>query len=319
MKKTEEKMIPLRKILVGLDATEMDSTLIQFASFLARTYAAENVYFVNIIKDTPLPKAVRKEFPTLMEDAIKDRKRLLEKSVIDNFDMTLPSRVKIAVEQGSFPSKHILKLAEKYSIDAIIVGRKQHLKSNSVVTQRLARRATCSLLIVPERSHAAVCKLMVAIDFSNDSQAAMQEAISVASKCMSEGRKIQIVALHVYQVPSGYHYTGKSYEEFAAVMEDNAKKQYQRFMRKIDTKDIQIKPVFVLENQEDTVATIYEQAVRESVDCIVIGGKGKAASTAFFPIGTNTERLISMDTSIPLLVVRPKHKNAGLIELLQKI
>ncbi len=319
MKKTEEKMIPLRKILVGLDATAMDSTLIQFASFLARTYAAENVYFVNIIKDTPLPRSVRKEFPTLMEDAIKDRKRLLEKSVIENFDMTLPSRVKIAVEQGDFPSKQILKLAEKYSIDAIIVGRKQHLKGNSVVTQRLARRATCSLLIVPEGSQSAVCKLMVATDFSKDSQAAMQEAISVASKCMREGKNVQIVALHVYQVPSGYHYTGKTYAEFADIMESNAQKQYQRFMRKIDTQDIQIKAVFALDSQEDTVATIYGQAVRENVDCIVIGNKGKAASTAFIPIGTNTERLISMDATIPLLVVRAKHKNAGLIELLQKI
>lgn len=311
-------MHPLRKILVGLDATEMDSALIQFASFLARTYSAENVYFINVIKNVPLPNSVRKEFPTLMEDAIKDRKKLLEKTVIENFDMTLSCKVKIAVENGAMPSKHILRLAEKYNIDAIVVGRKKNLKGSSVVTQRLARRAACSLLIVPEKEYSSVCKLMVATDFSQDSMAAMEEAIAVASKCKSEGKNAEILALHVYQVPSGYHYTGKSYEEFAQIMEQNARKEYQKFLRKVDTKGIEIKPIFT-DKQEDIVATIYEKAVKEEVDCIVIGGKGKTASTAFFPIGTNTERLISMDTNIPLLVVRPKHKNAGLMEMLQKI
>lgn len=312
-------MHPLRKILVGLDATEMDSTLIEFASFLARTYSAENVYFVNVIKNIQLPSSVRKEFPTLMEDAIKDRKKLLEKKVIENFDMTLSSKVKIAVEQGPMPSKHILRLAEKYNIDAIVVGRKQNLKGSSVVTQRLARRATCSLLIVPEKEYSSVSKLMVATDFSKDALAAMEEAIAVASKCISEGKNAEITALHVYQVPSGYHYTGKSYEEFAHIMEENARKEYQKFLRKIDTKGIEITPMFALDKQDDIVATIYENAVQENVDCIVIGGKGKAASTAFFPIGTNTERLVSMDANIPLLIVRPKHKNAGLMEMLQKI
>ncbi len=312
-------MNPLRKILVGLDGTEMDNTLIQFASFLARTYSAENVYFVNVIKNTSLPNAVKKEFPTLMEDAIKDRKKVLEKKVIENFDMTLPSRVKIAVEQGPLPSKQILKLAEKYNIDAIVVGRKQNLKGSSVVTQRLARRATCSLLIVPEKEFSSVCKLMVATDFSKDSQAAMEEAVAIASKCISEGMKPEVLALHVFNVPSGYHYTGKSYEEFAQIMENNARKEYQKFINKIDTKGIEITPVFALDRHDDIVASIYDTAVKEEVNCIVIGGKGKTASTAFFPIGTNTERLISMDANIPLLIVRPKHQNAGIIEMLQKI
>lgn len=312
-------MHPLRKILVGLDGTEMDSSLIQFASFLARTYSAENVYFVNVIKHTQLPTSVRKEFPNLMEDAIKERKRVLEKRVIENFDMTLSCKVKIAVDQGQLPSKQILQLADKYNIDAIVVGRKKNLKGSSVVTQRLARRATCSLLIVPEKEYASVCKLMVATDFSKESEAAMHEAIAVASKSISEGTKAEITALHVYQVPSGYYYTGKSYEEFAKIMEDNAKKEFQKFLRKIDTKGIQITPAFTLGKHDNTVGAIYDTAVKENADCIVIGGKGKAASTAFFPIGTNTEKLIGKDTNIPLLIVRPKHKNVGLIEMLQKI
>jgi len=313
-------MYPLKKILVGLDATNMDKTLIQFASFLAHTTSAEEVYFVNVIKSTQLPSALRKEFPNLMEAAICDRRKALEKTVIEHFDLTdLGIKVKISVEQGNLPSKSILKIATRHDIDAIVVGRKKNLKDSSVVTQRLARRATCSLLIVPEKDYSIVNRIMVATDFSKDSLAAMEEAIFVAEQGRKDGRDVEVVCYHAYQVPSGYHYTGKTYEECGAVMRKNAEKNYLKFISKVDTRDVNIKPVFSLNRNEKAVAAIYEKAVELGVDCIVIGGKGKAASTDFFPIGTNTEKLISRSSSIPLLIVRPKHKNAGLMEMLQRI
>ena len=312
-------MYDLKKIMVCLDATEIDNSLIEFASFLARTESAESIYFVNIIKKAQLPTDLKKEFPDLMERALIDRKKELEKKVIERFDLTLGIKVKIAVETGSMPSRHILKLAEKHNIDAIVVGRKQNIKSSSVVTQRLARRATCSLLVVPEKEYTSVSKIMVAADFSKESVSAMKEAVAVALKESTPNNQVEIILHHSYQVPVGYHYSGKSFEQSAMVMKENAKKNYRKFMNKIDTKGIQVTPNFTLVKNEDVSANIEENARKHQVDLLVIGGKGKTASTAFIPIGTNTEKLISRVNDIPLLVVRPKHKNAGLIEMLQRI
>ena len=312
-------MYDLKKIMVCLDATEIDNSLVEFASFLARTESAESIHFVNIIKKTQLPTDLKKEFPDLMERALIDRKKELEKKVIERFDLTLGIKVKIAVETGSMPSRHILKLAEKHNIDAIVVGRKQNIKSSSVVTQRLARRATCSLLVVPEKEYTSVSKIMVAADFSKESVSAMKEAVAVALKESTPNNQVEIILHHSYQVPVGYHYSGKSFEQSAMVMKENAKKNYRKFMNKIDTKGIQVTPNFTLVKNEDVSANIEENARKHQVDLLVIGGKGKTASTAFIPIGTNTEKLISRVNDIPLLVVRPKHKNAGLIEMLQRI
>ena len=313
-------MKSLKKILVGLDATAMDATLIQFAAFLARVESTESVHFINVIQKAQLPSKLRKEFPNLMEKALIDRKRELEKKVIEHFDLTLDVKVKIAVEQGPMPSKQILKLADKHSIDAIVIGRKKNLRGNSVVTQRLARRASCSLLIVPEKEYTSVRKLMVATDFSKDSVEAMQAAIDAAAHESTLGNTaVEIICHHTYQVPVGYHYTGKTFEQSAAIMESNSRKRYQRFIDKVDTRDVKITPSFSLAKGDDIVAGIYESAIAHGVDFVVIGGKGKTASTALFPIGTNTERLISMDSDIPLLIVRSKHKNAGIIDMLQRI
>ncbi len=312
-------MNPLKKVLVCLDATEMDATLIQFAAFVAQAESVESIHFVNVIMKTQLPSKLRKEFPDLMEKALVDRRRELEKKVIEHFDLTLDVKVKIAVEQGPLPSKQILDLADKHNIDVIVVGRKKNLRNNSVVTQRLARRASCSLLIVPEREYTSIRKLMVATDFSKDSVGAMNAAIDTATREAVRGNQIEVICHHSYQVPVGYHYTGKSFEESAHVMEENARKRYKRFIHQVDTKDIKVIPSFSLAKGDDLVTSIYETAVDYQVDFVVIGGKGKTASTALFPIGTNTEKLISVDTEIPLLVVRSKHKNAGIINMLQRI
>ncbi|MEM8969981.1 MAG: universal stress protein [Bacteroidota bacterium] len=312
-------MNPVRKIMVGLDNTEMDTSLIHFASFLARTGSAEYVHFVNVIKRTPLPSPLRNEFPDLLEKAQVDRRRELEKKVIDHFDLTIPAKVKISVEQGTMPSKQILKLADKHSVDAIVVGRKKDLKNNSVVAQRLARRATCSLLIVPEREYSKINRLLVATDFTKESVAALEEAITVARREQATGNPIEIVCHHTYQVPVGYHYSGKTFEECGDVMLEHARKKYNKFISKLDISGVKVTPNFSLVKNDDVVSNIYETAQELSADCIVIGGKGKSAPTALFPIGTTTEKLIGKDSEIPLLIVRHKHKNAGLIDMLQRI
>ena len=312
-------MKSLKKILVGLDATEMDATLIQFAAFLAQAESAESIYFVNVIKKAQLPSKLRKEFPNLMEKALIERKRELEKKVIEHFDLTLGVKVKIAVEQGPIPSKQILKLVDKHNIDAIVVGRKKNLRGSSVVTQRLARRASCSLLIVPEKEYTSIRKLMVATDFSKDSVSAMKVAIEAAARESAAGNPVEVICHHSYQVPVGYHYTGKTFEQSAKIMEENARRRYQRFINKVDTSGINVTPSFALAKNDDVVASVYESAIAHKVDFVVIGGKGKTASTALFPIGTHTEKLIGMDSDIPLLIVRSKHENAGIIDMLQRI
>ena len=114
-----------------------------------------------------------------------------------------------------------MKLIEDDDIDLVMVGRKKEKKGGGIVIHRLARRAGCSLLIVPQGVKESIRTILVPIDFSDYSSSALDEAISVAVNSSSE---VKIIAQNVYQVPSGYHYTGKSYEEFALIMKQNAER-----------------------------------------------------------------------------------------------
>ena len=292
----------------------MDETLVRFASFIAEINQAKKIYFANIIRNLSIPKEVLNEFPNLIEGMIGERKSQMKKTVEDHFDKKGDIEFSFVVKEGQL-SKKLLKLAHEKSADMILIGRKVSLPGTGVISQRLARRASCSLLIVPENSKPKIKRLLVPSDFSDYSRDAMEEAITIAEK---NGKNAEIICQNVFTVPSGYHFTGKSYEEFAAIMQTHAEINYKKFIRKVDTKGIKITPIYTKDEDDDPVEDILQIAKEMHVDGIIIGAKGRTAATALF-IGSMAERLIQMNDSFPLLVTRPKGKNAGILEYILEI
>lgn len=209
----------------------------------------------------------------------------------------------------------LLEMAQKASTDLIIVGQKRTLSGGGVTTVRLARRASCNLLIVPENATPAVNKFLVPIDFSNYSKLALEQTIDFAVKT---GGTAEIICQNVYNVPAGYHYTGKSFEEFAEIMRKNAQEAFQKFSKKIDPRGIKITDMYSLDVNDNLASDIYDLADKVKPDFIIIGAKGRTAAAALF-LGSLAEKIVHDHMNYPLLVVRFKGKNAGLIETLREI
>lgn len=308
-------MYTIKKLIVCLDHSEMDETLVKFASFIAKINHTKKIYFTNVIRNLQIPKDILKEFPNLVENMIEERKGQMKTVVEEHFEKDLKTELSYVVKEGQL-SKKILKLAHEKSADMILVGRKSTLSGSGVVSQRLARRASCSLMIVPEScTTPKVDKLLVPSDFSDYSKDALEEAIMIAER---HGSHVEIICQNVFSVPSGYHLTGKSYEEFADIMKVNAEVNFKKFIRKIDTKNVTIHPVYTVDNNDDPVEDIFLKAQEENVSGIIIGAKGRTAATALF-IGSIAERLIQLNDKFPLVVTRPKGKNAGILDYILEI
>lgn len=306
-------MYLIKKMVVCLDQTSLDQTLIQHAAFIAQVNQTKKIYFVNVIKNLSIPKEVLEEFPNLVENMVNERQEAMESVVNQHFRNPKDISLNYIVKEGSL-SKKILKLAEEKSADMILIGRKVHLPGTGVASTRLARRASCSLLIVPEGSVTKMKRLLVPSDFSDYSKDALEEAIMIAEKHGG----LEIVCQNVFTVPSGYHYTGKTYDEFTQIMRMHAEINYKKFIRKIDTKGNKITPVYTQDVNDDPVEEIVAKAKEIDADGIIIGAKGRTAATALF-IGSMAERLIQYNDSIPLLVTRPKGKNAGILDYILEI
>ncbi|QSE96390.1 universal stress protein [Fulvivirga lutea] len=305
-------MEPFKKILVGLDTSALDETLIKYAAFIVDHTSAEKVEFVNILRNLNIPTEVRKEFPELVETAINDRKAKIRESIKSLFKTQKKIKYSINVKKGQ--AGDLLNIAHKSGSDLIIVGQKKTLDGTGVTTLRLARRASCNLLIVPENVEPKAEKLLVPIDFSNYAKLALEQTIDFAVKNDSIP---EIICQNVYTVPAGYHYTGKSFEEFAEIMKKNAQNDFAKFMKKIDKRNIKISDIYSLDTNDNLASDIYDLADEINPDFIIIGAKGRTATAALF-LGSLAEKMVNEKMNHPLLVVRFKGKNAGLIETLRE-
>ena len=94
--------------------------------------------------------------------------------------------------------------------------------------------------------------------------------------------------------------------------------KYDKVICKIDTKGNIMWAGYTEDVSDDPVEEIVAKAKEIGADGIIIGAKGRTAATALF-IGSMAERLIQYNDSIPLLVTRPKGKNAGILDYILEI
>uniref|UniRef100_UPI0040488F71 universal stress protein n=1 Tax=Algoriphagus sp. TaxID=1872435 RepID=UPI0040488F71 len=307
-------MYPIKKMIVCLDQSPLDQTLIAFAGAIAKVNQVKKIYFTNVIKNFGLPKEMLEEFPDLIEKMVGERRTAMENTVHKYLDPQKGLEVSFVVKEGNL-SKKILKLAEEKSVDLILLGKKAALVGTGVASQRMARRATCSLLLVPEDAKPKFTRLLVPSDFSEHSKTALEEGILWAKK---QGLKTELFFQNVFTIPSGYYFTGKSLEEFTNQLKAHAAANFKKFIRKIDTKGIKITPIYTPDQDDNPIQEIVATALAQKADVILIGAKGNTASTALH-IGSLAERLIQYNNRVPLLVSRPKGKNAGVLDYLLEI
>ncbi|MCX2745254.1 universal stress protein [Mangrovivirga sp. M17] len=310
-------MYKINKVLVGLDLSKLDETLIDYSDYFMRLNDAEELKFVKITPVIAVPDEIKKEFPDMVKKAISDKKAQMKEEITERIGKKPPFKLSYEVSKGQ-KAKRLLKYSHSGDTDLIIVGRKKKKEGSGIMVNRLARRADCSLLIIPEDTKPKINKIHVPIDFSNNAKLALEESIQIASMIKShENRDIEIICQNVYTVPSGYHYSGKSYEEFSEIMRDNAKKNFATFLKKINTKDANIRAIYSLDTNENPIEDIYNLAKGIQADLVVFGAKGRTALPSLF-IGSMAERLIQFLKDIPVMVVRSKGSNAGILESLRE-
>ncbi|MEO9873012.1 universal stress protein [Ekhidna sp.] len=299
---------PLKKIVVCLDHTDMDQGLIENACVLSLVAGTTEITFLNVIKDFNLPDSVLKEFPNLLEKALEERKLEIKELISKYFKCDTPT--KILVKQGS-ETKEILKVANESKSDLLIIGRKK--VSDSVLSTRIARRSPCNLLVIPEKEKLKFGKIFIPVDFSDYSRLSLGRTL-----LLTERLKSKVYLQNVYNVPSSYRYSGKSYSEFAEIMKGHASNDLDILIKKVEVNSQELVPVFTLDKNENVIDLIYKEAKKKNVDMIVMGAKGRSATSALF-IGSKAERMIRINDSIPLMIIRKKGAVAGILETLKDL
>jgi nucleotide-binding universal stress UspA family protein len=300
-----------KRLLAGISFAHQDGASIRYAAMISRLAKAEKIIFLHVASRLDIPEDLLKEYPDLFQPVDEYAKHEMEALVKKYFDGHPETKLKYEVVEGS-PLIEFLRRAKEEDIDLIVMRKRREPTASGSLFEKLARKAPCSVLFVPEGSKAWYTNILVPIDFSENSIDAMDTAIAIASA--SSGIQ-EIHCLHVYSVPIGYYKTGKSYEEFAEIMKGHAEKNYQEFMKKIDLKGLSAIPIFKLEKKEYKGI---EGVVKErQISLLIIGARGRKAGAGVL-LGSVAEHLINT-TTIPLLAVKKKGTGLGLLDALLKL
>ena len=301
----------LKRILVCLDLSSHDEVLIKYASMMADLMACDMVYFIHIAKSLKIPKAIQEQYPDLVAPLDETIEKAIGDGISTNYSST--AEVKILVEQGN-SVEQVLNWADIKEIDLILFGLKNKENAAGSHASKTINAAHCSVLLIPNISNVKVDKILIPTDYSKSSKMALDQAMSMKAK----KKPIEILLQHVYFVPQGYTTTGKTYEEFAAIMEENSKKDYHKFLieHHLDEKDFPI--VYTLDDNSKPSDRIYDVAKEKNMDLIVLGSRGRTASAALL-LGSTAVDLIRYDNDIPYLIVKDKHQNMGFFEALMNV
>ena len=304
-------MYRFREILIALDLSDTDDKLIRYGLSVANVVEAEEVIFMHVAKDTDLTEMVEEagEKITLKEKY----ERKINKTINAYLKVSPNVRTITEVISGD-PLTVMLQASKEQKVDLIIVGRKSVGEGSGKVSRALCRRALCSVMSVPYNAEPELKRILLPIDYSDFSKMAIEKAISFAKKRSD----IEILCLNIYTLPQGYLSSGKSEEEFAAIMKKNSEKRYKHFMKQFDLEGVNIKPVFHLDTNNFFAKIIFNIALVHDADLIIIGSRGRTTMAAAF-LGSTTEKLLKQNISIPTMILKKRRNNLGFFEALLRI
>ncbi len=306
-------MEEIKRILVAVDLTEMDETLVQYVTELSNKLSLDKIYFFNVLKNLELPDAIAKKYPDLLAPLDESTKKSIQYTINEEAGNQLKANYEIKVTEGN-RAEQILKWAKIKEVDLIVLGRKSGLEGDGIISGKVVKLAPCSVILVPEILPQNLNKAVTPIDFSATSELAFEFSLILASNIPD----LKITCLNIYDVPSGYSMLGKTYEEFAQIMQNNAEESFNNFLGKYDTKGINIEAKFELDESGHIAKKIYQFSMKEKASVIVIGSKGRTQVAAVL-IGSIAEKLMKLNAQIPLIVVKHRRHNMDFLEALMEL
>lgn len=142
-------------------------------------------------------------------------------------------------------------------------------------------------------------KIIVPIDFSEQSEYALEAAVKIAKN----NSGTEILALHMLEMSNAVLNTSDSEQQQKAIFFLRlAEKRFTEFLDKPIFKDAEITPIV---KHFKVFSEVNDVAKEHDVDLIIMGSQGTSGLTGMF-VGSNTEKVVR-HSDIPVLVLKDRY------------
>ncbi len=286
-------MKDIKNILVGLDLSMLDQTILKCSALLKRYYPKMNISFTHIIPDTVLPDMDIPEIKAISRQQLEVINEELKEEIESYFGKD--ENYKLSIKTGN-PFLQIIDLAIHQNTDLLLMGKKHDLRGSGILPQELIRFSPTHLLFVPEKSHCEMSEIIVCNDFSEYSAMAMESALALARK---DPEEITITSLHVSHTHDDEYATQEVIEK------------YNKFIERFDLENIHVNPKFLTTKNPNIAPVITRFVHQRKANMVITGSRGLSAHEGQI-LGSLTERLVRGSLRALLLVIKKPLTDPGL-------
>ncbi|NKI27166.1 universal stress protein [Arenibacter sp. 6A1] len=285
-------MTDIKNILVALDLSDIDTTLIEYASFIAQALKVDKVFFVHNIKKYEISELFDEQLKEInLDEIIGDE---LNEKVEEKF--TSSAEWEVLISEDPYSESLINYIVNKYQVQLAIIGNKNRSKGTGVVSGKLLRLLKCNILSVPKNAEPVISNIWAGTDFSS----ASRKVFGVAES-LQRATAAKVKAVHVFNVPVQFSpYIPK--EHLDLKIENHLKGKYEKFIKKIKYQgDLTSE---IIPGRDSGVAEkLRIKAQTSKVDLIIVGDKGRNTFSSLL-VGSVTEELFNQDLDVPLWIVK---------------
>ncbi len=285
-----------KRLGVFLHNSPADDAALEYAGAFATLAHSESLLCVHVRESTADEQS--DPTPQAFEAAVKRR---------------LPDPIaritKVEIREGTGVSE-ILRSARELNLDLIVVGRRLPSDQMGIGADfsRLARKAPCTVLVLPEHSRPHIGRALVAVDFSEHSKMALEQAVAIVKACGESNP--QIIVHSNSCISYGYSKLGLDFEEAIAERTASVGERLTEFVADIDRSGVSVEVLCT--TADETATAINEVAVARKMDMIVVGSRGR---NPIFLLGSTAEKILHT-AALPVLIVKQKGETIPVLDAL---
>ena len=301
-----------KNLLVSLDLTDMDDTLIKYSNFLAKTFRPDSITFIHVMEIVDIPDELAEAFPDMDKPITEIVREEIQEKVDELFESSAEVKrgVNVVVSHGS-TTEGIVEFARKNKIDLALLGKKIGYDGEGGVARKIVGLIPSSVLLVSEISPQEIGKILVRMDFSSISAIAMQTAGGIA-----EATGAEVNCHHVYKLPLNFfpQQSPAEVQKLKKQLGDYVQSSYKAFLKKHKL-DQKVPCTFSMDLHGEEAQILYSQAIKTGADLILVGSKIKS-QLANVMLDSTSEKLAGANKSIPVLVVKDRKQSIGFLKAL---
>ncbi len=290
-----------KTIAAALDLSEMDKSILEYTKIFANSLNLKKLDLVHIIPQEFVLTGREHGMPegsSLINLVQKNVKAKIQKYINTHFPKSTID-VTIHVLEGN-PDSQLLSFIEAHKIELLIVGRKEETSGSGITAKRLLRKANCNFLFVPSNANTTPRRIMVPIDFSDNSA----EAVYAALLMKMSDPDLEITCPHVIRMlPADYYFNMDKLELYKKAHFAKNKNAFEKFVEDNDIPEAQINQVLLTDEKNNIGQRLKDYQINKGFDLVIIGAEKHKLMDRFF-YGSISERFMQYYIEVPILVVR---------------